>query len=118
MKIYTRTGDAGETGLFGGPRVAKDDPRIAAYGDIDELNAVLGVARAEPLGAEIDTVLGTIQNHLFDVGAELATPDPAKHGTAIIGPPQVLWQEQTIDHFESQLAPLRHFILPGGTRGA
>jgi cob(I)alamin adenosyltransferase len=118
MKIYTKTGDEGETGLFAGPRVPKCHPRIAAYGEVDELNTVIGVARAEGPPAEIDELLGRIQNELFSVGAELATPDPAKHGTNLIGEPQVLALEQAIDRFEAGLAPLKQFILPGGSRAA
>ncbi len=85
MKIYTKTGDGGETGLFGGPRVPKDSPRIEAFGAVDELNALLGLARAESLPSEIDDLLARIQSELFDLGAELATPDPAAHGTVLIG---------------------------------
>jgi cob(I)alamin adenosyltransferase len=118
MKIYTRTGDQGETGLFGGPRVGKDSLRIETYGTVDHLNAVLGLARSEPLSADVDEVLATTQNHLFDLGAELATPDPQAHGTAIITETQISWQEAQIDHFEEMLEPLKAFILPGGTRGA
>jgi len=118
MKIYTKTGDEGETGLFGGPRVAKDAPRIEAYGAVDELNAVVGVVRAESLPAEIDTLLAQIQHDLFTVGAELATPDPVKHGTRVIGPTHYTRLEQAIDRFEETLPPLRNFILPGGTSGA
>ncbi len=76
MKIYTKTGDLGETGLFAGPRVRKDDCRIEAYGTVDELNAVLGLVRGAKFPAEIDAVLAEIQHRLFDLGAELATPDP------------------------------------------
>ena len=118
VKIYTKTGDAGETGLFGGPRVSKDAPRIEAYGSVDELNAVLGLARTEPLPAEIGAMLTRVQNELFDLGAELATPDPAKHGMQIIGPKHIAWQEAAIDRFEAELAPLKQFILPGGTKGS
>ncbi|MEN6495126.1 MAG: ATP:cob(I)alamin adenosyltransferase, partial [Thermoguttaceae bacterium] len=75
MKIYTRTGDLGETGLFAGPRVGKDMARIEVFGTIDELSAVLGVVRAEPLPEDLDSLLARIQNELFDLGAELATPD-------------------------------------------
>ena len=84
MKIYTKTGDAGETGLFGGPRVAKDDLRIEAYGAIDELNAALGVVRATRPAAAIDEVLQRLQNELFVVGAELATPRPAEKGVPML----------------------------------
>ena len=121
MKIYTKTGDAGETGLFGGGRTPKDSPRVAAYGEVDELNAALGVARA--LGPEqfADSLLESIQRDLFTIGAELATPDPDKlhkvfaHGRAAIGDSGVAALEQAIDEQESRLEPLKHFILPGGT---
>lgn len=118
MKIYTKTGDAGETGLFAGPRVWKDDVRIEAYGTVDELNAVLGWARSQSLPAEIDSLLGQIQHQLFALGAELATPDPAKHGTNLIGDPQIAALEQAIDAMDATLPALKQFILPGGVRGA
>jgi len=118
MKIYTKTGDAGETGLFGGPRVSKDSPRIEAYGTVDELNALLGLVRTESLPVEVEQMLTKIQNHLFDLGAELASPDPEQKGTKLLGEAQIAWQETLIDQFEAELAPLRAFILPGGTRGA
>ena len=118
MKIYTKTGDSGDTGLFGGPRVRKDAVRIEAYGTVDELNAVLGVARAEELPDEISPVVAKIQHQLFDVGAELATPDPSAHGTATIGDAQIGWLEEVIDRYEARLEPLSEFILPGGTRAA
>jgi cob(I)alamin adenosyltransferase len=118
VKIYTKTGDAGETSLFGGARVPKDDPRVRAYGEVDELNAALGLAMAlEPS----DSVLVTIQRDLFTIGAELATPDPAKLGKALsrsgaaIGASDVGALEDLIDNHESQLKPLKNFILPGGT---
>lgn len=118
MKIYTKTGDNGETGLFAGPRVPKDDLRITAYGEVDELNTVLGVVRAELPPAEIDKLLAKLQNELFCVGAELATPDPRKHGTQIIGEAHVAALEQAIDKYEATLDPLKQFILPGGTKAA
>ena len=118
MKIYTKTGDKGETGLFAGGRVRKDDDRIEAYGTVDELNAMLGLARAEPLPLEVEQTLLRVQSELFSVGAELATPEPAKHGTALIGDPQIALLEQAIDRMEKSLAPLKHFILPAGSRGA
>jgi cob(I)alamin adenosyltransferase len=118
MKIYTKTGDAGETGLFAGPRVRKDDVRIEAYGTVDELNAILGLARCEPLPAEVETTLQRVQSELFSVGAELATPEPEKHGTALIGDSHATALEQAIDPMESRLPPLRNFILPAGSRGA
>lgn len=118
MKIYTKTGDSGETGLFRGPRVRKDAARIEAYGTVDELNAVLGVVRTESLPAEIDSLLGRIQHHLFDLGAELATPDAAAQGMAMISEAHIRTLEDAIDHHEATLAPLTTFILPGGTRAA
>jgi cob(I)alamin adenosyltransferase len=118
MKIYTKTGDRGETGLYGGGRVRKDAPRIEAYGAVDELNAVLGVARAESQPAEIDALLARVQSELFEVGAELATRDPAAKGTATIGAVQIAALESEIDRFEASLEPLRQFILPGGVKAA
>lgn len=118
MKIYTKTGDSGETGLFAGPRVRKDDVRIEAYGAVDELNAALGLARAEPLPAEVEQTLARVQSELFAVGAELATPEPEKHGTALVGDGHVAALEQAIDSLETALPPLKNFILPAGSRGA
>jgi cob(I)alamin adenosyltransferase len=118
MKIYTKTGDNGETGLFGGPRVPKDSPRIEAFGAVDELNALVGLSRSESLPSDIDDLLARIQSELFDLGAQLATPDPAAHGTTLIGPRQIGDLEAGIDRFEATLKPLKQFILPGGTRGA
>jgi cob(I)alamin adenosyltransferase len=116
MKIYTKTGDAGETGLFAGARVRKDDVRIEAYGTVDELNAALGVVRSEPLPPEIDQTLERVQSELFSVGAELATPQPEKHGLALIDEPHIALLERAIDNLEAGLPPLRNFILPGGSR--
>jgi len=118
MKIYTRTGDLGETGLFAGPRVGKDMPRIEVCGAVDELNAVLAVVRAEPLEAATDGLLQRIQNELFALGAEVATPDPTRQGVQWIGPEQVKALEAEIDRCEEGLPPLEHFVLPGGTRAA
>ena len=118
MKIYTKTGDTGETGLFAGPRVRKDDPRIEAYGAVDELNAVLGLARCEALPTAIEKTLTAVQHELFAVGAELASPDPVKAGTAWIAESHVAALEQAIDALETQVPPLRQFILPAGNRAA
>ncbi|HEX5443927.1 MAG TPA: ATP:cob(I)alamin adenosyltransferase, partial [Pirellulales bacterium] len=111
MKIYTKTGDRGETGLFGGPRVRKDDPRIEAYGTVDELNAVLGLARCEPLDGPLDALLASIQNELFDLGAELATPDPQRSGTRTLAAAHIARLEAAIDQHEAALEPLKAFIL-------
>jgi cob(I)alamin adenosyltransferase len=118
MKIYTKTGDAGETGLFAGPRVRKDDPRIEAYGTVDELNAFLGLARCEALPAAVEQTLVRVQSELFSVGAELATPEPEKHGTALVGDVQITALEREIDQLDAELSPLKQFILPAGCRGA
>ena len=119
MRIYTKTGDAGDTGLFGGGRVPKDDPRVVAYGDVDELNAVIGMARAVELMPRIDEVLVPLQRDLFAIGALLATPDREKMAQhlekARIDERRIAELEQAIDDAESELEPLRAFILPGGT---
>src|SRR5438034_4831439 len=119
MKIYTRTGDLGETSLFGGARVRKDDPRVAAYGDVDEVNAWLGLARASGLDADLDGDLVQIQRDLFALGAQLADPADKlapRISKAVIGDADVLRLEQTIDRLEAALPPLRHFVLAGGSR--
>lgn len=119
MKIYTKTGDAGLTGLFGGGRVSKDDPRVEAYGDVDELNATLGLARAVELMPRIDEVLVPIQRDLFSLGALLATPDLEKMhdhlAKAQIDEARISELEMSIDTCEKELEPLRAFIVPGGT---
>lgn len=122
MKIYTRTGDEGDTGLFGGGRVPKDHLRVAAYGDVDELNAVLGVARSAGSGASYDPLLELVQRDLFSLGGLLATPDPAKVAAAIakaeLPPGRIEEFERAMDAAEAELPPLRAFILPGGTTQA
>lgn len=120
MKIYTKTGDAGETGLFGGPRVRKSDARVEAYGEVDELNAALGLARAGVDDPELDGHLARAQDELFCIGAELATPHEAKARSAI-PPVEARWVElleAAIDGWQSELPPLTRFVLPGGTRTA
>lgn len=118
MKIYTRSGDDGTTGLYGGGRVAKCDRRIEAIGAVDELNAQLGVVRAIGLSAVHDAVLGVLQNQMFDLGAELASPDAAGLGTGSLQDTHVGQIEEWIDQFEAALTPLKTFILPGGTLAA
>ena len=112
MKIYTKTGDAGETGLFGGPRVRKDHARIEAFGTVDELNSELGIVRAQPAAAAFDVLLRRVQCELFDLGAQLATPDPAEER---ITARHVDAFEAEIDRLEAELEPLKCFILPAGT---
>ncbi|TWU35792.1 Cob(I)yrinic acid a,c-diamide adenosyltransferase [Novipirellula aureliae] len=114
MKIYTRSGDSGSTGLFGGPRVPKDDDRIESYGTVDELNACLGVVRASGVSKAIDGQLQQIQNELFSIGAELATPDADRHDMRIIDNAHIARLEQWIDEHEQSLTPLKTFILPAG----
>jgi cob(I)alamin adenosyltransferase len=121
-KVYTRHGDKGQTHLVGGRRVAKDDPRIESYGTIDELNSVLGIVRASndaaapsPATQRLDQILRQVQNELFDLGSELATPpDAAWEGMIRIGPEQITVLERTIDECQADLEPLKSFILPGG----
>lgn len=115
MKIYTRTGDTGETGLFGGPRVKKHSPRVEAYGSVDELNATLGVVRAHQPPPLVDQTLEHVQHELFTVGAELATPTPRESKHPPIGPDHAARLEECIDLCEAELEPLKRFILPGGT---
>jgi cob(I)alamin adenosyltransferase len=118
-RIYTKTGDQGDTGLFGGGRVPKDDPRVTAYGEVDELNAAVGFAAALEPEAFDAAFLQTIQRDLFTIGAELASPDPARIdkplGGPRIGEPQIGMLEHMIDGHEAKLAKLENFILPGGT---
>lgn len=119
MKIYTKTGDRGTTGLFGGARVSKAAMRVEAYGCVDELNSVLGLARAESPPADLDALLSIIQSELFDLGAELASV-PGKDSALIprLGEEAIGELERAIDAFENELAPLKTFILPGGARAA
>ena len=134
MKIYTRTGDSGTTGLFGGPRVAKDDSRIEAYGTVDELNAVLGCVRTaidetaksddrsqtaalseEGSLSHLDAKIVRVQHELFSIGAELASPHPDQFNLRVIGKEHIDRLETWIDESESRLPPLKQFILPGGS---
>lgn len=112
-KITTRTGDDGTTGLADGTRIAKDHPRIAALGDIDELNSQLGVVLSEMLIEDIRHVLLRIQNDLFDLGGALALPSEARFAAD-----KVVWLDTQLSHYNATLAPLREFILPGGCRAA
>ncbi len=131
-RIYTKGGDKGETSLGSGARVAKHDPRVAAYGTVDEANATIGLARLH-LGdaqGEADAILGRVQNDLFDLGADLCRPETPKSGAPSEPPPpppppplrvtagQVARLEGEIDRLNADLAPLKSFVLPGGTAGA
>lgn len=120
MKIYTRTGDGGETSLMGGGRVAKDDARVAAYGDVDEANAAIGLARVAAPVELADPVLAAVQQDLFVIGAALATPQPerlkeAQRAKAVLAAGRVAALERAIDEADAELAPLTQFVLPGGT---
>jgi cob(I)alamin adenosyltransferase len=119
MPIYTKTGDTGDTALFGGGRVGKEDPRVEAYGQVDELNAVLGVARSAGLGA-MDALAQDLQDQLFSLGSILATPQGSKAEAHIpkLGPSWVKDMENAIDAFDKELPALASFILPGGTMAA
>jgi len=117
-KIYTRTGDDGTTGLVRGPRRSKADLRVDAYGTVDELNSLIGMARTGTQSMpKIDTILARIQNDLFDLGSDLATPgaDAPDEKSLRVTPPQTDWLEKQIDHFNDGLEPLTSFVLPGGT---
>ena len=120
MKIYTRTGDAGETGLFGGARVDKDDPRVEAYGTVDELNSCIGVVRAVGVSGQTDASLLQIQDDLFTVGAELACVpgQEDKLRMKLVAEADVQRLEAWIDRSEAPLEPLKNFVLPGGSPGA
>lgn len=119
-RIYTKTGDQGETGLGDGRRVPKDHPRVSAYGSVDELNAALGLALASvsQIGDDLKQLILSIQNDLFDVGADLClpqTPDEAPEKALRVRPEQAQRLEQAIDRYNAGLQPLRSFVLPGGT---
>ena len=118
VPLYTKTGDAGETGLFDGTRVSKSDPRVAAYGEVDELNACLGVVRAHNSDPEIEGMLAELQRDLFGLGALLADPRQriaARVEKATLTDADVTRLERWIDGFEARLPPLRHFVLAGGS---
>lgn len=116
MKIYTKTGDDGSTGLFGGARVPKHDARVAAYGTVDELNSLIGVVAAEEGDAEIRARMQAHQVELFNLGAILASGDQLSPTTPKLDEALIATMEQQIDAADTELAPLRNFILPGGTR--
>ncbi len=118
MKIYTKTGDKGETGLFGGDRIAKNSARISAYGTVDECNALLGIVRTFDIDDELDDILIKIQNQLFVLGSDLATPGDREPSIPRIGSDDVKQLEEWIDHLEASLPKLKQFILPGGSQSS
>lgn len=121
MKIYTKSGDKGETGLFGGERVSKDSLRIEAYGTVDELNSFIGLALNEVNDTQVKNLLEKIQNLLFELGSDLSAPDNEtnkKHNIPRITKSHYEEIEKEIDKFDSQLEELRNFILPGGSKSA
>jgi cob(I)alamin adenosyltransferase len=119
-QIYTKSGDAGQTGLGDGSRVPKTHDRVVAYGTVDELNSVLGLVRTADLSEEVDAWLFRIQNDLFDIGADLCVPEPAEgetpeHPPLRVSAAQVTWLEDRVDEVNEPLEPLTSFVLPGGT---
>ncbi len=118
MKIYTKTGDAGTTGLFGGGRVSKASDRVDAYGAVDELNSALGLARTLRFDDDVDALLELIQSELFTVGAELATLPGRSSGSAPVSDAEVAVLERAIDRWQAELPTLQSFVLPGGAEAA
>lgn len=121
MKIYTKGGDKGETGLFGGERVSKNSPRIEAYGTIDELNSFIGLALTETKDSEVKKLLEKVQNTLFVLGSDLSTPDNEKnksHNIPRISKNSYAKIEKEIDKFDYRIDELKNFILPGGSKSA
>ena len=122
-QIYTKSGDAGQTGLGDGSRVAKTHERVVAYGTVDELNSVIGLVRTAELSEQIDSWLFRIQNDLFDLGADLCVPEPAddekpEHPPLRVSAEQVAWLEGCIDEVNEPLEPLTSFVLPGGSQAS
>ncbi len=117
VKIYTKTGDDGTTGLVGGKRVKKSDLRIIAYGAVDELNSTIGIMLSFPLDSDINNILTQIQNHLFVVGADLANPN-LNDTSSRVSTEMITYVENQIDRLENELLPITYFILPGGDQVA
>lgn len=115
MKIYTKTGDKGDTGIIGGKRLSKDSLRIAAFGDVDELNAWLGVCRTSKSSDILEKILHQLQRELFNLGADLSTPLEENYAISRITKEHIAQLEKYIDNLDEQLEPLKNFILPGGS---
>jgi len=113
-RIYTRTGDKGETGLLGNVRISKDSLRVSAYGEVDELNSVLGLVRSSSQNTEINTLLEGLQRDLFTMGADLASPTKESRNVQQVTKDMIMELEKTIDILQGKLPPLSAFILPGG----
>lgn len=116
MKIYTKKGDSGETSLFGGTRVSKSSARIEAYGTVDELNSIIGLAASHSLSPKGTFLIDKLQQQLFVLGSDLATPVSSKTQVSRIGDEEIEALEQAIDEMEEELPPLKNFILPGGSQ--
>lgn len=116
MKIYTKTGDAGQTSLFGGQKVSKGSLRIDSYGTVDELNSIIGIALSQPHSEKTSELLKTVQNQLFVLGADLATPHSREVRIDRVSENEITFLEIAIDEMEESLPPLKFFILPGGTQ--
>jgi cob(I)alamin adenosyltransferase len=120
VKIYTRTGDQGETSLFDGSRVPKDEARVVAYGEVDELNAAVGLAQSQASHPDVLGLLAEVERDLFAIGGQLANPagsSPKKVAKSALGEERVRRLEEAIDALEAELPPLKRFILPGGSPG-
>jgi cob(I)alamin adenosyltransferase len=115
MKIYSKTGDRGETGLVGGQRISKGDALMESVGDVDELNSAIGLCRLHAAGSELDPLLRSVQEHLFEIGAELATPTPSRFVNETLSEVHVSVLEASIDKQQEALTPLANFVLPGGS---
>jgi cob(I)alamin adenosyltransferase len=118
LKIYTKTGDEGETGLFGGQRVSKNDLRVRAYGEVDELNSFLGLASVRVMDHRVTLIIRALQSDLFTIGADLATPETTDRKALRLDKRRIKRLEEQIDDFDGRLPTLKSFILPGGTEGA
>lgn len=118
MRLSTRSGDQGETGLRGGQRLSKAHPRVQAYGEVDEVNSLLGWARAAVEAEDVRSLLQSLQEDLMRLGADLALPPGAQPSSFLLGPERVQALEEALERYQEEVPPLRHFVLPGGTEAA